>query len=147
MVSPKVRIRCIRATSIMPTYKTGQSAGLDLAADLDASITLAPRERAAVPIGIAIELPAGFEGQMRARSGRALDEGLGVLNAPGTIDADYRGEIKVILINLGEHPIVIRPGERIAQLVIAPVAHAELIEVEHLQGSSRGDGGFGHTGR
>lgn len=147
MVSPKVRIRCIRATSIMPTYKTGQSAGLDLAADLDASITLAPRERAAVPSGIAIELPPGFEGQVRARSGRALDEGLGILNAPGTIDADYRGEIKVILINLGEHPTVIRPGERIAQLVIAPVAHAELIEVEHLQGSSRGDGGFGHTGR
>ena len=147
MVSPKVRIRRIRKISVIPAYKTEQSAGLDLAADLDTPITLAPRERGAVPSGIAIELPAGFEGQVRARSGRALDEGLGVLNAPGTIDADYRGEIKVILINLGEHPIVIRPGERIAQLVIAPVTHAELIEVEHLQGSSRGDGGFGHTGR
>lgn len=131
----------------MPSYKTDQSAGLDLAADLDAPLTLAPGKRTAVPTGIAIELPSGFEGQVRARSGRALNEGLAVLNAPGTIDADYRGEIRIILINLGDRPIVIQPGERIAQLVIAPVAHAEVIEVDSLHESSRGDGGFGHTGR
>jgi dUTP pyrophosphatase len=100
-----------------------------------------------VATGLAIEIPAGFEGQVRARSGRALAEGLALVNAPGTIDADYRGEIKVILINLGEHPILIMPGDRIAQLIIAPVARAELIEVERLEESVRDDGGFGHTGR
>jgi dUTP pyrophosphatase len=101
----------------------------------------------AVPTGLAFEIPAGFEGQVRARSGRALAEGLALVNAPGTIDADYRGEVKVILINLGDAPIQIKPRDRIAQLVIAPVARAELIEVENLQQSTRGVGGFGHTGR
>ncbi len=120
---------------------------MDLAADLDAPLTLAPLARAAVPTGIALEIPPGFEGQVRPRSGRALTEGLSMVNSPGTIDADYRGEVKVILVNLGETPIVIRPGDRIAQLVIAPVAHAEVIEVAELAPSSRGNGGFGHTGR
>jgi dUTP pyrophosphatase len=131
----------------VPRYQTEHAAGFDLAAALDTVLTLKPRERAAVPSGIAIEIPAGFEGQVRARSGRALTEGLALVNAPGTIDADYRGEIKVIMINLGEEPISIRPGDRIAQMVIAPVAHAELTEVDQLVESSRGDGGFGHTGR
>jgi dUTP diphosphatase len=120
---------------------------MDLAADLDAPFTLAPLARAAVSTGIALEIPPGFEGQVRPRSGRALKEGLAMVNSPGTIDADYRGEIKVLLINLGDAPIVIQPGDRIAQLVIAPVARAEVVEVAELEPSSRGDGGFGHTGR
>jgi|SRR5713101_5525598 len=145
---PLVRLQRLRPTSpAAPRYQTEHAAGFDLAADLDAPLTLASRERAAVATGLALEIPAGFEGQVRARSGRALSEGLALVNAPGTIDADYRGEIKVILINLGEYPIVIKPGDRIAQLIIAPVARAELIEVESLEESSRGDGGFGHTGR
>ena len=101
----------------------------------------------AVPTGIAIEIPPGFEGQVRPRSGRALEEGLTLVNSPGTIDADYRGEIKVIMINLGDRAVEIRPGDRIAQLVIAPVVRAELVEVERLEPSGRGGGGFGHTGR
>jgi dUTP pyrophosphatase len=148
MIVPVVKIKRIRAESPpMPRYQTEHAAGFDLAADLDGTLTLKPRERAAVPSGIALEIPAGFEGQVRARSGRALAEGLALVNAPGTIDADYRGEIKVIMINLGDEPILIRPGDRIAQLVIAPVARAELLEVDELAASPRGAGGFGHTGR
>ena len=133
--------------SAAPRYQTEHAAGFDLAADMDNPITLAPMQRAAVATGLAFEIPPGFEGQVRARSGRALAEGLALVNAPGTIDADYRGEVKVILINLGEAPIQIKPGDRIAQLVITPVAHAELVEVENLEESARGTGGFGHTGR
>ena len=143
-----VQLRRLRPTSPpAPRYQTEHAAGFDLAADLDAPVTLAPRERAAIATGLVLEIPTGFEGQVRARSGRALAEGLALVNAPGTIDADYRGEIKIILINLGEDPIVIKPGDRIAQMVIAPVVRAELIEVEGLAESSRGAGGFGHTGR
>lgn len=120
---------------------------MDLLADIEAPLEIAPLKRAAVPAGIALEIPLGFEGQVRPRSGRALEEGLTLVNAPGTIDADYRGEIKVLLVNLGSAPITIRPGERIAQLVIAPVARAELLEATELEPSSRGGGGFGHTGR
>ena len=120
---------------------------MDLVADLDAPFELAPLARAAVSTGIAVEIPGGFEGQVRPRSGRALKEGLALVNSPGTIDADYRGEIKVLLINLGDAPIVIHPGDRIGQLIIAPVARAEVVEVVELEPSSRGDGGFGHTGR
>jgi len=116
-------------------------------ADLDEPVELAPGERSAVPTGIAMEIPAGFEGQIRPRSGRALKEGLGMVNSPGTIDADYRGEVKVILVNLGSHPISIQPGDRIAQLIVAPVARVEIVEVEDLTPTSRGPGGFGHTGR
>ena len=97
--------------------------------------------------GIAVEIPVGYEGQVRPRSGRALKEGLALINSPGTIDADYRGEVKVLLVNLGDQPIVIKPGDRIAQLVIAPVIRAELVEVDELAPSARGPGGFGHTGR
>ncbi len=120
---------------------------MDLMADLERPISLKPMERAAVPTGFSVQIPPGFEGQVRPRSGRAINEGLTLVNAPGTIDADYRGEIKVLLVNLGESQVSIRPGERIAQLVIAPVAHAEVVEVEQLDESSRGQGGFGHTGR
>jgi len=148
MIVPVVKIKRLRPDSPpVPRYQTEHAAGFDLAADLDGALTLQPRARAAVPSGIALEIPPGFEGQVRARSGRALAEGLALVNAPGTIDADYRGEIKVIMINLGDEPILIRPGDRIAQLVIAPVARAELLEVDQLDTSTRGDGGFGHTGR
>jgi dUTP pyrophosphatase len=148
MIVPVVKIQRMRSNSpAAPRYQSEAAAGFDLAADLDAALTLASLERAAIPSGIAVEIPLGFEGQVRARSGRALAEGLALVNAPGTIDADYRGEIKVIVINLGAAPIVIRPGDRIAQLVIAPVARAQLIEVDELENSARGAGGFGHTGR
>ena len=148
MTSPIVRFQRLRPTAAAaPRYHSEHAAGFDLAADLDQAITIPPLHRIAVPTGLAFAIPAGFEGQVRARSGRALAEGLALVNAPGTIDADYRGEVKVILINLGDAPIEINHGDRIAQLVIAPVARAELIEVEALQESTRGGGGFGHTGR
>lgn len=131
----------------MPRYQSDYAAGIDLVAALDQPLLLAPLSRAAVATGIAVEIPPGFEGQVRARSGRALDEGLTVLNSPGTVDADYRGEVKVILVNLGQHSITINPEERIAQLVIAPVARAQLVEAEQLGNTPRGTGGFGHTGK
>lgn len=120
---------------------------MDLMADIDAPIVLDSLERRAIPTGIALEIPANFEGQVRPRSGRALREGLTLLNTPGTIDSDYRGEIQVIMVNLGRTPVSIAPGDRIAQLVIAPVVRAVLEEVETLAGTGRGGGGFGHTGR
>ncbi len=145
---PRVKVTRTRSHRWpLPQYHSEHAAGADLTADLDAARELRPLERAAIPTGIAIELPAGFEAQVRPRSGRALSEGLALVNSPGTIDADYRGEIRVIVINLGDAPLTIRPGDRIAQLVIAPVARAEFAESEALDGSRRGDGGFGHTGR
>jgi len=131
----------------LPRYQSARAAGMDLLADIENSLEILPMARAAVPTGIALEIPSGFEGQVRPRSGRALEEGLTLVNSPGTVDADYRGEIKVLLVNLGAEPITIHPGDRIAQLVIAPVAQAELVEVVELEPSSRGGGGFGHTGR
>jgi dUTP pyrophosphatase len=125
---------------------TEAAAGLDLAAAIDRSLVLEPGARSAVGTGWALAIPIGFEGQVRPRSGLALRHGLTVANAPGTIDADYRGELKVLLVNLGSEPITIEPGERIAQLVIAPVAHAELVVVSELDDSARGSGGFGSTG-
>jgi dUTP pyrophosphatase len=149
MSLPVVKIQRLRDSALpLPRYQTDHAAGLDLTADPScATITLSPLQRMAVPTGIAIEIPPGFEGQVRPRSGRALEEGLTLVNSPGTIDADYRGEIKVIMINLGDRPVEIRRGDRIAQLVIAPVVRAELVEVERLEPSGRGGGGFGHTGR
>jgi dUTP diphosphatase len=148
MSAPVIKVQRLRANSPeLPRYHSEHAAGFDLAADLDTAIVLKPLARSAVPTGIAVEIPAGFEGQVRPRSGRALAEGLALVNSPGTIDADYRGEIMVILINLGEASITISPGERIAQLVVAPVAHARIVEAEILDGSARGKGGFGHTGR
>ena len=131
----------------LPNYQSAHAAGVDLMADIDQPVKLAPLERAAIPTGIALAIPVGFEGQVRPRSGRAINEGLTIVNAPGTIDSDYRGEVKVLLVNLGRAEISIRPGERIAQLVIAPVVRAEFVEVETLEESARGSGGFGHTGR
>ena len=130
----------------LPAYATADAAGVDLAAALEAPLTLAPGERKDVPTGIALALPAGWEGQVRPRSGLALRHGITVLNSPGTIDADYRGEIRVILANLGGAPVTIARGERIAQLVIAPVSRAEWQVVSELPGTARGAGGFGSTG-
>jgi len=133
----------------LPAYQTEHAAGLDLLAAVgeQAPLTLAPGERALVPTGLAIALPAGFEGQVRPRSGLALKHGITVLNAPGTIDADYRGEVSVVLINHGSEPFVVRRGERIAQLVIASVRRAELSVVVALSETPRGVGGYGSTGR
>lgn len=131
----------------LPQYATAQSAGLDLKAFLpDGPVTLAPLERGLVKTGLFIELPAGHEAQVRPRSGLALKHGITVLNSPGTIDADYRGEICVILINLSSEPFVINDGERIAQLVVARHEQAELVAVSELSDTERGAGGFGHTG-
>lgn len=141
------RVRVGAARLPLPEYQTGVAAGMDLLADLAEALRLAPGERAAVPTGIAIEIPAGFEGQVRPRSGLALRHGVTLLNSPGTIDADYRGEIQVLLINLGSAVVEIQPGERIAQLLVAPVARAEWVEVQTLGATDRGAGGFGHTGR
>jgi dUTP pyrophosphatase len=122
------------------------AAGLDLVAAIDGELSLAPGDRHAVGTGLAVAIPAGFEGQVRPRSGLALHKGVTVCNAPGTIDSDYRGEVKVLLIHLGVEPVSIRSGERIAQLVIAPVARVDLVEVTDLPASTRGSGGFGSTG-
>jgi len=133
----------------LPRAQTDGAAGMDLVAALpeDAPVTLAPGARAAVPTGLELAIPRGYEGQVRPRSGLAIKHGLTVVNAPGTIDSDYRGEIKVLLINLGDEPVNIARGERIAQLVIAPVTVADLITVEKLDETTRGIGGFGSTGR
>jgi dUTP pyrophosphatase len=130
----------------LPAYATDGAAGLDLMAANDATLTLAPRARAAVPCGVAIALPNGFEAQVRPRSGLALNHGITVLNAPGTIDSDYRGEIKAILVNLGETPFDIARGMKIAQLIIARHERVELAETAELPASTRGAGGFGSTG-
>jgi dUTP pyrophosphatase len=130
----------------LPAYATPGSAGLDLMAALAEPLTLQPLARLAVPTGLAIALPIGWEAQVRPRSGWALKEGVTVLNAPGTIDSDYRGEIKVILINLGAAPVTIEHGQRIAQLVLAPVASLSWREVADLDETARGAGGFGSTG-
>jgi dUTP diphosphatase len=139
------RLRPSAAPLPLPRYMTADAAGLDLLADVEAPLELAPGARALVPTGIALEIPAGFEAQVRPRSGLALRHGLTLLNAPGTIDADYRGEIQVLLVNLGAEAYTVRRGERIAQMVVAPVVRAELHEVEELNASRRGAGGFGHT--
>jgi dUTP pyrophosphatase len=133
----------------LPAYQTEHAAGLDLVAAVAeaAPLTLAPGERVLVPTGLAIALPAGFEGQVRPRSGLALKHGITVLNAPGTIDADYRGEVSVVLINHGSESFVIRRGDRIAQLVIAPVHRVQLIPTLVLSETSRSTGGYGSTGR
>lgn len=130
----------------LPEYATPMSAGLDLRANLDAPLKLQPMQRCLVPTGLRIALPHGYEAQVRPRSGLALKRGITVLNAPGTIDADYRGEIGVILINLSQDSFVINDGERIAQLVIAAYEQAEFEAVESLDQTERGEGGFGHSG-
>jgi dUTP diphosphatase len=129
----------------LPSYATEGSAGVDLRAD--AAVTLAPGERALVPTGLAIAIPKGYEAQVRPRSGLALREGVTCLNSPGTIDSDYRGEVAVILVNLGQETVTLKRGDRIAQLVIARAERAELLEGSSLPPTGRGEGGFGHTGR
>ena len=131
----------------LPTYETAGAAGLDLRAALSEPLILQPGERSLVPTGLSIELPAGHEGQVRPRSGLAVKHGITVINAPGTIDEDYRGEVKVPIINLGDQAFEIQRGERVAQMVIAPVTQVVIEEVDHLSDSSRGAGGFGSTGR
>lgn len=131
----------------LPAYATVQSAGMDLRADLPEPLTLGPLERAMVPTGLHIELPAGFEAQIRPRSGLAAKHGISIVNSPGTVDADYRGEIKVILVNLSNEPFAIAPGERIAQMVVARHETVEWEPVEALEESERGSGGFGSTGK
>ena len=135
-----------KSNNPLPGYSTDHSAGMDLRAYLNESITLKPLERTLIPTGLFIELPVGYEAQVRPRSGLALKKGLSVLNTPGTIDADYRGEIGVILINLSNQEVTIESGERICQMVIAKHEQAELIQVEVLNETDRGAGGFGSTG-
>ncbi len=130
----------------LPRYQSTHAAGLDLMADLDRPVILEPGRRALIPTGIAIELPMGYEAQVRPRSGLAIQKGIALVNAPGTIDADYRGEIKVILINLGQEPVELKRGDRIAQMVVSPVAHVTIEEVSELGVTQRSINGFGSTG-
>jgi dUTP pyrophosphatase len=126
---------------------TAGAAGMDLFADVDGTVDMPPGGRALIPTGLSVEIPAGYEAQVRPRSGLALRHGVTLLNAPGTIDSDYRGEVMVLLVNLGDQPFAVRRGDRIAQMVVAPVSRAELREADILSHSARGDGGFGHTDR
>ena len=146
-MTPRVLVKKLRDDAIVPRYMTAQAAGLDLCAALDAPVTVAPGERVAVSTGLAIALPPGFEAQVRPRSGLARSHGITLVNSPGTIDADYRGEIGILLINHGREPFTIEHGHRIAQMVIAPVVQAELAVVDELDATERGAGGFGSTGR
>jgi dUTP pyrophosphatase len=145
-VTPRIPVKRLRPDAVLPRAMSELAAGMDLCAALDAPLRLAPGERAAVATGLALAIPPGWEGQVRPRSGLALRRGLTVLNAPGTIDADYRGEVMVLLVNLDRSEQTISPGERIAQLVVAPVALAEVVEVAELDSTERGAGGFGSTG-
>jgi dUTP pyrophosphatase len=132
----------------LPSYQSKEAAGLDVVAGVPegAAVAIPPGARALIPTGFALELPRGYEAQVRPRSGLALKHGVTLLNSPGTIDSDYRGELMVILVNHGDEPFLVRRGERIAQLVIAPVSHAEIVAAEELAATSRGPGGFGSTG-
>ena len=136
-----------KSQNSLPLYSTRQSAGMDLRADLSEPLILRPLERMLIPTGLFIQLPDGYEAQVRPRSGLAINKGVTVLNSPGTIDADYRGEIKIILINLSQEDFVINNGERIAQMVISSYRQVEWERVEILDESERGEGGFGHTGK
>ena len=142
----RVRIHRLRRDAVLPRYMTDHAAGMDLAAAIDEPITLAPRSRARIGTGIAVSLPAGVEAQIRPRSGLADRHGVTLLNSPGTVDADYRGEIGVILVNHGDEPFTVRNGDRIAQMVIGATCRVRWVEVDELDDTSRGAGGFGHTG-
>lgn len=144
----KLRIKRLdRSRDIaLPAYETQGASGLDLRAAVKEPVTLEPGEIQLVPTGLAVSIPKGYEGQVRARSGLALKHGIGMVNAPGTIDSDYRGEIALVMMNWGKAPFVIKRGDRIAQLVIAPVSKVEVVEVDVLESTDRGDGGFGHSG-
>ena len=143
-----MKIRIVnRSTHPLPAYETAHSAGMDLRAFTGGPVTLKPLERKLVPTGLYIELPVGYEAQVRPRSGLALKHGVTVLNSPGTIDADYRGEIGVILVNLSDREFTVNDGDRIAQMIIAGHAKAELVDTEEIDKTERGEGGFGHSGR
>lgn len=148
MFSMSVQVKIInKSDNPLPAYATADAAGMDLRAYLEAPVTLAPMERTLIPTGLYMELPAGYEAQVRPRSGLAIKQGLTLLNTPGTIDADYRGEIKIILINLSGTPQTIASGDRIAQMVVAPFVQVTMAEVAVLSDTERGSGGFGHTGK
>jgi dUTP pyrophosphatase len=144
----KVKVKIInRSTNPLPEYATPGSAGMDIRAHLDAPLTLRPMERFLVPTGLFIQLPDDYEAQVRPRSGLAIKQGLTCLNSPGTVDSDYRGELKVILINLSQQDQVIHPGDRIAQMVVSPVQKVKLKLVDEIETTVRNEGGFGHTGK
>lgn len=145
-MTERLRVRRTSPLGQVPAYQTDGAAGLDLSAAIDAPVTLAPGARRLIPIGIAIALPKGHEGQVRPRSGLALKHGVTVLNAPGTIDEDYTGELGVVLVNHGQEPFVVQPAMRIAQLVVAPYRRVHVEEVSELEVTARGDGGYGSTG-
>ncbi len=146
MLKPKIEILKLHQDAKIPRYMTELAAGMDICALLEKPLVLSPGERCLVPTGLAFAIPEGFEIQVRPRSGLAVNHGITLVNAPGTIDADYRGEVRIILINLGQKDFVIQSGDRIAQLIVAPVCQAALHEVENLSATTRGSGGFGHTG-
>ncbi len=147
MDQPRVLIRRVPGNDLpLPRRATASSSGVDLSACVSAPVTLKPGQRALIPTGFSVAIPAGYEAQIRPRSGLALETGLTMLNTPGTIDADYRGEIGLIAVNLGEAPVTVSRGDRIAQMVIQKIARCELIEVETLPPSERGEGGFGSSG-
>ncbi len=147
MLKPLLQFKRLHPAAKLPKYMTELAAGMDICALVDNDVVLQPGERCMVPTGLAVAIPAGYEVQVRPRSGLAIKHGIALVNSPGTIDADYRGEICIILINLGQEVFTICSGDRIAQLVVAPVCQAELTEVEDLAATGRGAGGFGHTGK
>ncbi|MCL5966735.1 MAG: dUTP diphosphatase [Deltaproteobacteria bacterium] len=144
----EIPVRFVREerADLVPTYQTDGASGVDLRADVEGDLVIPPMGRALVPTGVAVAIPRGLEGQVRPRSGLAIRHGVTCLNSPGTIDSDYRGEIRVVLANLGSEPFTVRRGDRIAQLVFAPVVRADLSVVPELDPTPRGEGGFGHTG-
>ena len=147
MTVPKLKLRRVGAVSVpLPAYQTPGSAGLDLCAALGEAVRLAPGERRLIATGLALEIPEGYEGQVRPRSGLALKHGIGIVNTPGTIDSDFRGEVGIVLINYGSEPFVVEPLSRIAQLVLARVEQLEIEEAESLTATTRGAGGYGSTG-
>lgn len=147
-MSKDLNIRVINASDLeLPKHETAHSAGVDLRANIDSPIVLKPLERRLIPTGISMELPEGYEAQIRPRSGLAYKHGISIVNAPGTIDADYRGEIKVLLVNLSNENFTIERGERIAQMIVAPYQRINLVPVDALSDTERGDGGYGSTGK
>jgi dUTP pyrophosphatase len=146
-VTPRVQFRRLRPDAIVPRYQTEHAAGMDLHAAIDSAVVIEAGDAATVGTGLAVAIPPGFEGQVRPRSGLAAKHRVTLTNSPGTVDADYRGEVMILLINHGPEPVRIGPHDRIAQLVIAPVVHAQIEEVESLPDTARGAGGFGSTGR
>ena len=147
MQKPQVMIKKLHPMAVIPKYMTELAAGMDICALLEEAQTLEPGQRTLIPTGLAFAIPEGFEVQVRPRSGLAIKHGIALVNSPGTIDADYRGEVRIILINHGAESFTINSGDRIAQLIVAPVFQADLIEVSELSETVRGEGGFGHTGK